>query len=120
MKIRNRVIFSFCLLVCLTIISFGQVGRDRDRNRFPRRGACFYVDADYRGEFFCLQAGEGRREMPPGFNDRISSVRIFGGASVAVFRDHNFRGAKMELRRDVRDLSRARGANDRISSIRVR
>ena len=58
----------------------------------PREGACFYEDADYRGDFFCVRAGESLDSLPSGVNDRISSIRIFGRAEVTVYRDDGLRG----------------------------
>jgi hypothetical protein len=65
--------------------------------------------------------------LPPGFNDRISSIRLFGGSQVAIFNDFNYRGVSARTRRDIRDLRNwrlptdpRRTWNDRVSSIRVR
>jgi hypothetical protein len=57
--------------------------------------------------------------MPSGFNDKISSIRVFGNATVSVFKDHNFQGQKVQIHRNAEDLSRVPGANDKISSLRV-
>jgi len=43
--------------------------------RVPRNGACFFMDADYRGDGFCMNAGESQQQVPDRFNDRISSIR---------------------------------------------
>src|SRR5262249_1204111 len=48
----------------------------------PRDGACFYRDADYGGEYFCVEAGGVLTDLPRDMNDRISSLRIFGHALV--------------------------------------
>ena len=54
--------------------------------------------------------------LPSGFNDRISSVRVFDG-TVVIFKDSDFRGRSSQIRSDVRDL---RGDwKDKVSSIRV-
>ena len=87
------------------------------RGSEPRRGACFYMDADYQGESFCLDAGEELRNLERRYNDEISSVRIFGRVRVVVYEDVSFSGARMTLTRDVPNLGEF---NDRISSIRVR
>jgi Peptidase inhibitor family I36 len=98
--------------------------RDRD-DRFPtwgrsepmpRYGACFFEDANYRGQYFCVERGRAYAELPRGFNDRISSIRVFG-ARVRIFQDRDYRGRSREIRSDERDL---RGAwRDVVSSIRV-
>jgi Peptidase inhibitor family I36 len=93
---------------------------------FPRRGACFYQDPNFGGSYFCMRAGMSYANVPPGFNDRITSIRVMG-ADVAIFNDTNFRGVGGRIRRDVANLRRwrlptdpSRTWNDRISSIQVR
>jgi beta/gamma crystallin len=103
--------------VCLTTVFSN--AQARRLGGFPERGACFFKDANFQGGHFCVRSGESRSEMPSGFNDRISSVRLFGNANVALFKDHNFQGTRAEIHHDVQDMSRIRGANDKISSLRV-
>jgi Peptidase inhibitor family I36 len=91
--------------------------RDRDyriddRPVFPnsRNVVCVYENLDYRGRYECFQAGEevadlGRRIN---WNDRISSVRVFGSARVTIYRDINFRGDRVTIDRDISDLRRVR------------
>lgn len=123
---RGLLIFVLTFIFCLTATSFAQRSRDRYRDRdrdedpFPRRGACFFVDNNFQGNYFCVRAGEGLEHMPTGFNDRISSIRIFGNARVSVFKDSKFRGRRLDFNRSIRDLVRIRNENDSISSIRVR
>ena len=86
------------------------------REAFPHEGACFYEDAGYRGRYFCVPRGESYTSLPGGFNDRISSIRVFGSA-VRIYEDRNFHGRSSEIRRDNSDL---RGHwRDTVSSIRV-
>jgi hypothetical protein len=94
----------------------GDFGNDR-RGFEPRNGACFYVDSDFRGQSFCLNAGEEDRNVGRRFNDRISSIRIFGRARVIIYSNEGFRGPGREFNRDVRNLQ---GMNDQITSVRVR
>jgi hypothetical protein len=82
----------------------------------PREGACFYEDANFRGQYFCVPRGATFTNLPRGFNDRISSIRVFD-AEVRIFQDRNFRGRSREIRSDVANL---RGDwKDDVSSIRV-
>ena len=82
-----------------------------------RDGACFYEDADFRGQSFCVPRGATYTALPRGFNDRISSVRVFGNADVRIFQDTNFHGRSAEIRNDTANL---RGNwRDKVSSIRV-
>jgi hypothetical protein len=84
----------------------------------PRDGACFYEDANYRGSYFCADAGETLSSMPSGANDRVSSIRILGRAEVTVFEDPRFRGNSRQIESDIRDLQ-IEDFNDVISSIQV-
>jgi hypothetical protein len=86
------------------------------RAAVPRAGACFYEDANFRGQYFCVPRGGAYTSLPRGFNDRISSIRVFG-AAVRIYEDRNFRGHARDIRRDTGNL---RGDwRDTISSIRV-
>lgn len=58
-------------------------------------------------------------------NDRISSIRVFGGARVTFWIDSNYNGQRGNTPSDIPNLSNWRvpgmnhSWNDRISSIRV-
>jgi Protein of unknown function (DUF3011)/Peptidase inhibitor family I36 len=88
-----------------------------------RGGACFYKDSNFRGDYICLRRGENRPTI--GMNDRISSIRVFGGARVTFWVDSNYNGSRANTSNDVANLSNWRvpgmnhSWNDRISSIRV-
>src|SRR5262245_33668274 len=70
----------------------------------PRAGACFYRDVNFRGEYFCIPRGERLNAIPRDMNDRISSIRMFGGADVTVYQDSRFRGPSARFNTDVRNL----------------
>ena len=77
----------------------------RPGQRFePRNGACFYQDADYRGDSFCMNAGENLRNVEDRFNDQISSIQVFGRARVVVHEHENFGGASRTFAGDVSNL----------------
>jgi hypothetical protein len=112
------------LLVATSLPAFAQWRWGRPHP--PRAGACFYKDGNFRGDFFCLKEGERWPNMPAGFNDRISSIRVFGGSRLRIFTDAEFRGASLLLDRDADNLSRiplpdnrGKSWNDRITSIAV-
>jgi hypothetical protein len=42
--------------------------------------------------------------MPRAFNRSIRSIRVFGGAEVRMFTDHDYQGRSGEVGRDVGDL----------------
>jgi hypothetical protein len=82
----------------------------------PREGACFYEDTGFKGQYFCAPRGATYTALPRGFNDKISSIRVFG-SEVRLFQNRNFDGRSTEIRTDVPNL---RGTwADNVSSIRV-
>jgi hypothetical protein len=91
----------------------------------PRSGACFYTTAPFRGNHFCVRAGDRLPALPGNFGDNISSIQTFGGARVRIFNDRNFSGGSTTVMGSVPDLRRLRFRgghtwNNRISSIAVR
>jgi len=94
-------------------IGFGASGNE------PQNGACFYLDADYRGEKYCVNSGESQQHLGEPYNDKISSIRIFGRAEVTVYHDENFNGSRQTFRQDVPNLRDLRDWNDRITSFQV-
>jgi Peptidase inhibitor family I36 len=88
------------------------------RPTVPRDGACFYRDAGFRGDYFCVPSGGDLSQIPRGLNDEISSIRTFGRAEVTIYRDRRFSGRAERFGGDVWNL-RNQGWNDRLSSLRV-
>jgi hypothetical protein len=112
------------LLSVLSLPAFAQYQWGRPKP--PATGACFYRDANFRGDYFCMKLGDTWAVLPSGFNDTISSIRVFNGAQVRIFNDSNFRGPNSRISRQVNDLARlplpgnrAKNWNDRVSSISV-
>lgn len=92
----------------------------------PTNGACFFREANFSSDYFCIARGSSVNAVQSGFNDQISSIRLYGGASVTVYNDANFRSTSISFRNSVSDLRNVRlqGSdhktwNNRISSIRV-
>ncbi len=90
----------------------------------PRRGACFFTTAPFRGNRFCVRSGDRLPSLPGNFGGNISSVQVFGGASVKLFNDRNFSNGSVVLRNTVPDLRQVpfRGGhtwNNRASSVIV-
>jgi hypothetical protein len=84
----------------------------------PQAGACFFEDANFRGDYFCVRDNDRLTAMPRGMGDRISSVRVFGGSEVTVFRDSDLRGRSTRFVNDIDNL-KSQGWNDQISSLDV-
>jgi hypothetical protein len=98
---------------------FNDNRNDRD-NRPPRDRICVYEDVNYGGRSQCWNTTEDERNLSGiGWNDRISSIRVFGRARLEVYRDSEYRGGRLRLDRDAPDLA---GMNwsDQISSFRFR
>ena len=86
------------------------------RAELPREGACFFKDANFRGQSFCVPRGGSYRSLPRGFNDQISSIRV-QGASVLIFSDVDYGGRAKRVESDLASVGPV--WNDRVSSIRV-
>ena len=109
------LVFSFGVLLAASTASaqhWGHAGT-------PRDGACFYKDADFAGEYFCVEAGGVLTNLPPGMNDQISSLRIFGHALVVVYKNPKFEGGSARFEHEMSNLKR-NGWNDTVSSLQVR
>jgi hypothetical protein len=100
------------------LLTASSVASAQGGGQLPRNGACFYEDTNYRGQYFCVEAGDSLDRMPSGANDRISSVRLLGRAEVRVYRDTRFRGDSRRLTSNVRDLDNE-DFDDTISSVRI-
>ena len=88
----------------------------RGNQQMPREGACFYSESNFRGQHFCVPRGGSFPQLPSGFGDRISSIRV-QRARVMIFRDRDYSGNSRRLNGNESNL---RGAwNDTVSSLRV-
>ena len=84
----------------------------------PRNGVCFYMDSNYNGESFCVNSNERQSYVGGRYNDRISSIRVFGRARrIVVYEHENYGGSSRIYAGDVPGLG---NFNDKISSIEVR
>jgi hypothetical protein len=83
----------------------------------PRNGACFYTDSDYRGERFCLNSNERVSSVGGHYNDRISSIRIFGRARVTIYKNKNYGGSHRTYTNNAPHLG---DLNDEITAIEIR
>jgi beta/gamma crystallin/DUF3011 family protein len=121
MKCLARLVAVATLSLLASSLAWAQYGNAR-----PNSGACFYTDYNFRGQSFCMNAGQDASTMPSGFNDRVRSIRVFGRAQVIYFNDSLFRGVNGSTNRDISDLRQfplpdvpSKNWNTRISSIRV-
>ena len=96
-------------------------GRDEDPDNRPARDRiCVYEDINYGGRSQCWNADEEERNLNGrGWNDRISSIRVYGRARIEVYRDADYRGQRMRIERDSADLGTINWS-DQISSFQVR
>ncbi len=119
-SIRAHHVLTIALLAAGAVVALPTAAAAQrwGRDRFPDNGACFFRDADFRGDYFCVRAGDDLGRLPEDMNDSISSIRLFGRTEVVVFRDARFNGGSSRFASNVRNL-RDEGWNDRISSLRV-
>jgi hypothetical protein len=114
MLTRSLITFaSFAVFLSATAVTAQRTDRE------PRNGACFYEDVNFRGDYFCMRAGDTLDTLPRGMNDRISSIRTFGRGEAQVYRDNSLDGASARFGDDTEDL-RQEDWNDQISSVQVR
>jgi hypothetical protein len=116
MAMKRAILFGCFVLITVAVPASAQIW---GRSTVPRSGACFYKEPNFRGDYFCAGAGENVNAVPDDMNDKISSIKIFGGAEVILFRDIRFTGRSSRFDTDVRNLKDV-GWNDLISSMRVR
>ena len=117
-SVWRRVMFT-ALTGLLVVAAASDAAAQRfGRPGTPSAGACFYRDANFEGDYFCVRAGDAIESLPSGLNDQISSIRTFGrNVEVTVFQNRNFGGRSARFG-DVRNL-RNDGWNDRLSSLQV-
>jgi hypothetical protein len=97
----------------------GEQYRERRSDR-----VCVYQHVGFQGNSQCWDAGAVIRDLRElGWNDGISSIRVFGDTSVAMYEHSNFDGERLIVSEDIPDLTRVSGRygnwNDRTSSVRV-
>ena len=81
-----------------------------------RDRVCFFERTQFRGDSFCARPGERLARLGR-WDDSIRSIQIRGDAQALVCERANFNGRCIVISRSVPNL---RGANDNISSLRVR
>jgi hypothetical protein len=84
----------------------------RDEVRLPRTGACFYEQPEYRGRYACFDTRDEVADLGRGLRHQVSSIRLFGAVHVTLFQEVNFRGERVTINRDVRDLRDLRRGGD--------
>jgi hypothetical protein len=89
----------------------------------PENGACFYEKADFKGEYFCLDANTAWNELNKTFDHKISSVRVIGKANVKAYSRPDFQGDSVLIADRTPNLKQvvADGVkwNNRIASVQV-
>src|SRR4029077_17253847 len=99
----------------------GQFGGGNNRARADQ--VCVYKDINYQGSEQCYSAGDEINNLGAQ-SKSISSIRVYGRATVTVYENTTFRGHSAEFISDVSDLGRQTMAgntawSDHIDSLRV-
>ncbi|HEY0702673.1 MAG TPA: DUF3011 domain-containing protein [Candidatus Acidoferrales bacterium] len=91
----------------------------------PRDGACFFTSQNFSGDYFCQDRGSSLN-VPNGFNDKISSIQVYGRVTITIYNDADFRGFSAATRQSIPDLRawqvqgyNNKDWNNRITSIRL-
>jgi len=99
----------------------GQGGHQHGR---PRSGACFFKNVNFTGDYFCSDRGSNIPQVK--LDDEITSIQIFGRATVTIYKDPNFSGPQATTDQSIPDLHRWQMPNNpnlnwdnRISSARI-
>jgi len=53
---------------------------------------CFYKNSNFGGSSFCVSPGSQDNKLPSNWNNKISSIKLYNGASVKVCRNQNYFG----------------------------
>ena len=99
----------------------GQNDRQDDRGRGDQ--VCVYKDINYQGAVQCYSAGDELNTLGAQ-NRSISSIRLYGRATVTVYENIAFGGHSAQFTSDVSDLGRRMmqgntSWSDRIDSLRI-
>ncbi len=122
---RGFSVLSLGLVLSLGAVSGGnalaQVGRVDSRTRGDQ--VCVYKDINYFGAEQCYRAGEEINSLGAQ-NNSISSIRVYGSATVTVYEKTAFGGHSAKFTSDVSDLGKHmmqgnNGWSDRIESLRI-
>ena len=123
MKAFSIVALGFVVGLCAVtrVDAAAQFDRGNDRTRADQ--VCVYKDINYQGAEHCYSAGDQISDL----NDQrksISSIRVYGRATVTVYENTDFGGHSALFNSDVSDLGRRmmEGSNswsDRIESLRI-
>lgn len=118
-----RVLSVLALGVVVGLGAIPQVDAAVQFGRARGTQVCVYRDINYQGVEQCYNAGEQINSL--GAQSRsISSIRVYGGATVTVYENTEFRGNSMEFTSDVPDLGRRVMSgrttwSDRIDSMQI-
>ena len=70
-------------------------------------GVCVYERPNYEGRFQCWASGTNISDLDAAnWRDKIESVRVFGHARLAAYKDAGFHGERVLIDHDVPDLAR--------------
>ena len=95
--------------------SFGNQGQSGWQPPQPR--ACFYTGKNYTGQSVCVNSGRSLSYVGDRWNDKVSSVRLYNGASVTMCQHSGFNGFCRTSSRNEPALGP--WLNNKISSVRV-
>lgn len=91
-----------------------------------QNGVCVYDRVNYQGRMECWQPGDEGSDLArlSNWNDRISSIQVFGNLSVVAYQNAQFNGERIVIGRNIPDLNQLRMSrtstwNDQISALQI-
>jgi len=132
---KHPLSFFFALTLASLAVAEQSAVAEQRADEYNRRGGArvtFFENANFSGASVTLYPGDSIENLDRAtfeggrrINDRISSIRVEGGAEVTIFLDAKYRGETMRITRDVRNFAdvflpnNSKTWNDQISSVRV-
>ena len=121
---KTFLLFTFGVIAGLCAVrpfDPGQYGRPGDGARGDQ--VCVYKDINYQGAEQCYNGGEEINSLGDQ-SKSISSIRVYGRASVTVYENTSFRGHSAQFTSNIPDLGRQMMAgntswSDHIDSLRI-
>ena len=124
-KVGSLVLFAFIILLSLPALAQNRNTGNNELSEEAR--VCVYENAGFAGPSNCWYIGQripDLRQVYGNWNDRISSIRVYGRAKIIIWSAVNFQGESLEVRVDQTDLttlplSGSGTWNDQISALQV-
>src|SRR5436190_2050130 len=90
MSISKSVLLA--VSVALVFVSSSAEAQKWGRGKRPADGACFFKNADFAGDYFCVPAGQAVGALSKEVAEQISSIQTFGRVGLTIYTQPQFKG----------------------------